>query len=638
MVPNSFKCPITQEVMTDPVMCNDGHSYERHAIERWFAAHDTSPMTNVVISKNIVSNHSLRNSIQEYLNQPVQTITNNVADEEHDYPDVECYAKVNGNYCEICVGDVLEKNKVSLVISIDVSASMNESAGIQGNEETQCYSRLDLVKHAVLCVIETLEVNDNIAIVEYSDQAQVLYPMQKVNKVMLKQIVNSLYTKGSTNLWDGIEVPLNMCGPDDCVLLFTDGQATSGLTDVKSAFRRYLNNNKNSADVYTFGFSNCVNSDMLNDIAVMGNGQFNFISDSAMLFTVMVNFLANYYTKYGNLYINNEYHGQIYYGQKKVIKYNGPITRIQIDYENVTDVRNGEDINVNRANIIDVLKSRNERIIKDFIDNLQNRIMNEIDVDMCENLKNEVLMAFQNQYYNKWGKHYIYAFTNAVYNQINTNFKDSYLQHFGGTMFHKLQDKFNGIVANLHPPQPSLTYRGRQYQVNSMNTFNNRSNPCFAGNNKVLMGDNTRKLVKQVKRGDIVKTSEGNATVTCVVKTVCKDNLTELSVIDKLIVTPWHPIKYNNVWTFPQNVNPARIKQCEAVYSFILDKIHVMIIEDYEVITLGHNYDQSILSHSYWGTNAVIDDLKKKDGFDNGLVVLKAGTMKIDNTGLVCSL
>lgn len=31
----SFLCPITQEVMTDPVMTEDGHSYERDAIERW---------------------------------------------------------------------------------------------------------------------------------------------------------------------------------------------------------------------------------------------------------------------------------------------------------------------------------------------------------------------------------------------------------------------------------------------------------------------------------------------------------------------------------------------------------------------------------------------------------------------------
>ena len=34
-VVSSFLCPITQEVMTDPVLTSDGHTYERDAIEHW---------------------------------------------------------------------------------------------------------------------------------------------------------------------------------------------------------------------------------------------------------------------------------------------------------------------------------------------------------------------------------------------------------------------------------------------------------------------------------------------------------------------------------------------------------------------------------------------------------------------------
>jgi hypothetical protein len=33
-------------MQTDPVICADGHSYERDAITRWLAAHNTSPKTN----------------------------------------------------------------------------------------------------------------------------------------------------------------------------------------------------------------------------------------------------------------------------------------------------------------------------------------------------------------------------------------------------------------------------------------------------------------------------------------------------------------------------------------------------------------------------------------------------------------
>ena len=34
-VPNTFLCPIGHTVMVDPVMTEDGHSYDRQFIEQW---------------------------------------------------------------------------------------------------------------------------------------------------------------------------------------------------------------------------------------------------------------------------------------------------------------------------------------------------------------------------------------------------------------------------------------------------------------------------------------------------------------------------------------------------------------------------------------------------------------------------
>jgi hypothetical protein len=63
----SFLCPITQDVMVDPVILVTGQTYERSAIERWLETHDTDPSTNLQLeSKNLIPNHSLRNSIQEF--------------------------------------------------------------------------------------------------------------------------------------------------------------------------------------------------------------------------------------------------------------------------------------------------------------------------------------------------------------------------------------------------------------------------------------------------------------------------------------------------------------------------------------------------------------------------------------------
>ena len=57
---------VSQDVMEDPVVCADGHSYERAAITQWLLARDTSPCTNaLLLHKNVVPNHALRNLIAE---------------------------------------------------------------------------------------------------------------------------------------------------------------------------------------------------------------------------------------------------------------------------------------------------------------------------------------------------------------------------------------------------------------------------------------------------------------------------------------------------------------------------------------------------------------------------------------------
>ena len=67
---NSYVCPITQLIMYDPVVTEDGHTYEREEIERWLLCRSTSPNTNLPINKNIlIPNNSIRSDIAEFLMQ-----------------------------------------------------------------------------------------------------------------------------------------------------------------------------------------------------------------------------------------------------------------------------------------------------------------------------------------------------------------------------------------------------------------------------------------------------------------------------------------------------------------------------------------------------------------------------------------
>ena len=58
--------------MLDPVMCADGQTYERAAIEKWLETHDTSPTTNAKLKhKNLIPNFALRSAIAAALGTDV---------------------------------------------------------------------------------------------------------------------------------------------------------------------------------------------------------------------------------------------------------------------------------------------------------------------------------------------------------------------------------------------------------------------------------------------------------------------------------------------------------------------------------------------------------------------------------------
>ncbi|GLT60643.1 hypothetical protein SLA2020_334000 [Shorea laevis] len=67
--PSYFLCPILQEVMREPHIAADGHTYEKEALLEWLGSgHDTSPMTNIRLAhRNLIPNHTLRSAIQEWL-------------------------------------------------------------------------------------------------------------------------------------------------------------------------------------------------------------------------------------------------------------------------------------------------------------------------------------------------------------------------------------------------------------------------------------------------------------------------------------------------------------------------------------------------------------------------------------------
>lgn len=63
------RCPITQQLLVDPVVAEDGHIYERKALEMWFMTKQSSPTTNKPMGPNMLPAHAARQTVSELIEE-----------------------------------------------------------------------------------------------------------------------------------------------------------------------------------------------------------------------------------------------------------------------------------------------------------------------------------------------------------------------------------------------------------------------------------------------------------------------------------------------------------------------------------------------------------------------------------------
>lgn len=76
-----FLCPINKTIMKDPVITNDGHTYDRSAIEGWLNyGHNTSPLipTIKIIRSQIKPDFELRQRIEDFVAEQEKQYRDNI--------------------------------------------------------------------------------------------------------------------------------------------------------------------------------------------------------------------------------------------------------------------------------------------------------------------------------------------------------------------------------------------------------------------------------------------------------------------------------------------------------------------------------------------------------------------------------
>ena len=175
-----------------------------------------------------------------------------------------------------------------------------------------------------------------------------------------------------------------------------------------------------------------------------------------------------------------------------------------------------------------------------------------------------------------------------------------------------------------------------------MRTYYNASGGCIGGDCKVLLNNGELKYVKDLVKGDKLF---GNCEILCALRMKVSNSLIELCKFENgLKITPWHPVKFNNKWVFPNNINSDEMEKsvecCDYVYNFILNEGHSMIVNGIECVTLGHGkMDNDVLAHEYFGSfSKISNDLNKIKGWNSGMIDLTSDSFQRNQDNLVVKI
>ena len=72
-IPEDLCCPITREIMIEPVTAADGHTYEKKAIKQWLKRYQKSPQTNKRLAhRHLCPNFLFRSQILEWVEKQLE--------------------------------------------------------------------------------------------------------------------------------------------------------------------------------------------------------------------------------------------------------------------------------------------------------------------------------------------------------------------------------------------------------------------------------------------------------------------------------------------------------------------------------------------------------------------------------------
>ena len=684
---NQLICPITKLLMSDPVKAPDGHTYERYAIVRALEMTGKSPITRQNMNASeLITDFTILQLLGSLSNNTDQlTATETTVKDPKTTVTLRRLDNVSQLTLSTPDGETAPKN---VVFVVDISGSMNEEVKTP-NGESDGFNILDVIKHGILVSLLGFRPCDKACIIVYSTEARILLPLRKMDaggKGLAKVALAGIGPENCTNIWSGLKLAINQLQEGGTIFLLTDGKSNVIPPRGEKSMLMTEMDGRDDIVLNTFGVGYNLDSNLLVELARTTQGSYSFIPGIGLVGTVFVHAMANLLTLTNkkwtvaietegfienldivsgleNRFIKTSWGyclpiGQLPLGQSRDIhiQCDKPVTFSILD----TDIHilgsNPAVSDCQKAGIgifkCHQLARENPSAVGTHLNELLGTITDPL---IREDVNGQVREAIEPSAYKTWGRHYMPSLGLSHLMQQCNNFIDKGIQQYGGSHFQSVRDNLDKLFNEMQAPVPTHRQRvvarcqsaGQVVSARpvSMSHYNRSDGPCFAGPCRVKV-PNGVKCCCNIKKNDIVMTSDGPAKIRCVLRTQCENSTAQLIKLDTLMITPYHPIikkkkngQLNDKWTFPNDHGKAEDYQCEAVFSFLLEPgFQDMIIEGVQCITLAHGIENDpVASHPFYGTDKVIETLKTHMKFDDGYIELVGECIQRDKeTNLVC--
>ena len=589
------------------------------------------------------------------------------------------------------------KKPNNIVICYDRSGSMMNAANPNGDETMKLFSKNDLCKHLVQIIACSLKPDDTLEIITYDDTVHNLFPRTAMNKSGQAAAIAAITTVtpgGGTALYDGLIASMKAAEKttkelgDTTVFMLTDGEPSYSPSEGEvAALKTYRIQNENQCRLHTVGVGYDIKSKLLHDLANVGDhgGSFIFIPDGSLMITSGVHALAYEKAIFAkDIKIGNTNLGTIAYGQTKnmIISHSDLRAFKSLGYHEVASGNHatvdistplfGDDTALfkKEAAVHEVLASVNDilkfaQININESQSIAKAVMMKVMIDLGDHPITDDMLGqvsegiASNQAFHKWGGHYLRALISAHKNNKSHNFKDPGPMAYDSAVLKAMRNDIDVFVKSVDTPKPSIVnyaggYGGYSQTASAPivsrqqfdNSFYNASGGCFGGDSLVEMQDGTTKKIKDVRKGDELRSSSWlnkGATVACV---IVYKNADTLVLPGGAQITPWHPIYVQGAWMFPKDAFPdAPVRNEDDVFNFILDSYHMIMLRGPDTqsgstvaCTLGHGMEGHVIGHKFYGTRRVINDLKNFPGYNEGRVVISQSNYVYDTTNTVTAL